>query len=199
MCLSVDSSTRATLEQLCADRFLASRIDKENARRTWKSKNQCRKQTLLLLLFFVKQNYLDCNVPSTEWKTSRSLFNEMFSVHNASTDMKEEFLLRALKAIKLAEKQFHGIVDKVPDAQLIKDYVAVEALLMVQQEDEDWSRDVLDVSSASLQDTMEHRPRRRSFTPGRARTSALPADRFGKIQNTKPEELEASFLSINFC
>lgn len=46
-------------------------------------------------------------------------------------------------------------VAQVPDKELLTEYIGVRATLAIQQEDEDWSREVLDISCANSRDYLE--------------------------------------------
>lgn len=139
----------------------------------------------------------------------------MFSVHSTSTEIKKDFLLSCIKAKHLAAKDFYCFVDKVtfilniiyfkiPDSKLFKDFIAIKVLLIIQQEDEQWSLNVLDVSHTSSTDFIKEYEAKQSLkkhiTPGKAQTKPLSGDQFlkGSLQKRDPEDLNVSFYNKIF-
>uniref|UniRef100_A0A915CTQ0 Protein kinase domain-containing protein n=1 Tax=Ditylenchus dipsaci TaxID=166011 RepID=A0A915CTQ0_9BILA len=132
-----------------------------------------------------------------EVERGRSLHAEMVSAHCEASELDVDFLMNIVKAVRLAEKQCFPIVKKVPDSQLLTEFVAIAAVLMIRRTDDDWSRDVLDQSRTSSNDYLKDYQakeglsiNRRSRTPMRSRGISLPGDNFRRTMTPKNTELE---------
>ena len=85
--------------------------------------------------------------------------------------------MRVVQSFHLVDQDFYPVFKHVEEDKLLKKYIGIEASLARPYDDNDWSRDVLDVSHASSQGFLDDykKDTSRIGTPGRP-TGTLPYD-----------------------
>ncbi|KAH7728016.1 serine threonine protein kinase [Aphelenchoides avenae] len=155
--LDVEPQRRAEIDDLPKHPFLAKPIDKAQARRDWHMSTPTASH-------FDEQG-------------ARNLYIEAFTSQGSATDLNPDFLMRVVRSIHLVDQDFYPVFKHVEEDKLLKKYIGIEASLARPYDDNDWSRDVLDVSNASSQGFLDdyRKDTSRIRTPGKP-TGTLPYD-----------------------
>uniref|UniRef100_A0A914R3S6 Uncharacterized protein n=1 Tax=Panagrolaimus davidi TaxID=227884 RepID=A0A914R3S6_9BILA len=117
-----------TFKEVVSHPFIADPVDKEEIIRQWK---------------ITTDHFSGCEGP-------RSLYHDMYASQGSNPSVNEELLLNILEAIRHVEVDDYPVFAKIPESQLCKNYVGIEASVAIPYDDANWSRDVLDISQRNL-------------------------------------------------
>lgn len=126
--LALDPKERATLEQAFKHPFISRKIEKAKAVEMWTTNEK----------------------PLATDDSPQTLRAEMAGAQGRESKLEVEHLCRVIYAVTLAKKEFFPIFNQVPDKKLFSNFIAIESSVATPFIENDWSREVLDISNAQI-------------------------------------------------